>query len=273
MLASLVVAAALAGPVDSVINRPEAPVEVRLHAEIGFLAPLYHVIQFGQDGTLLDYVAVGGQDNLFPYTRWSGDLYLGRERRNIVTLLYQPLDLRTSVYLQRDLVVTDETFTEGTPMELRYGFSFWRGSWMYDVLPADDHELGLGVSLQIRNATIDFTSADGEQRRSFRDIGPVPVLKARWRKDFDGHWFLGSEIDGFYAPISYLNGDDNDVVGAIVDWSVRGGTELLRGTETFLAVRWIGGGSVGTSDDPTYGDGYTRNWLHFGTVSLGATLR
>jgi len=30
---------------------------------------------------------------------------------------------------------------------------------------------------------------------------------------------------------------------------------------------------VGTSSNPTIGDGYNRNWLHFVTSSLGVTLR
>lgn len=265
---------ALASDEDSLINRPDAPVEARLHAEVGFVAPISHNIQFGTEGTTLDYVKEGGQDNLFPALRLSADLYLGVARRNIVVFLYQPLDLRTEVVLDDLLVVDDVRFQPGTPVDLRYGFSFWRASWMYDVLLDEDHELGLGVSLQIRNATISFASADGTQRQSYRNIGPVPVLKARWRSDFDGDWFLGSEIDGFWAPIRYFNGSaGSDVEGAIIDWSVRGGYRFLRGTEGFVNLRWIGGGAVGTDATPSTGDGYTKNWLHLMTVSLGVTLR
>lgn len=272
----LLLAAGLAAAADSeqsLINRPDAPIEARLHAEVGFLAPVSHTIQFGQDGTELDYVKDGGQDNLFPFLRFSGDLYIGKKGRNIVTLLYQPLDLRTEVVLNEELRVDDEVFAAGTPMDLRYGFSFWRGSWMYDVLPAEQDELGIGLSLQIRNATINFASANGDQRQAYRNIGPVPIIKLRYRHDFEKHWFVGTEIDGFWAPIRLLNGSDSDVEGAIVDWSARAGYRLLRGTETALTLRYIGGGAVGTSNRPTTGDGYNRNWLHFLTLSLAVTLR
>lgn len=258
---------------DSLLNRPGAPLAVRLHAEVGFVAPLSHTIQFGQDGTELDYVKEGGQDNLFPAFRLSTDVYIGKRHRNIVTLLWQPLDLRTQVVLDDPFVVDDLTFEAGTPMDLRYGFSFWRASWMYDVLPKEEHELGIGLSLQIRNATINFASADGEAARYYRNIGPVPVIKARWRSDLEGDWFVGSEIDGFWAPIRYINGTGSDVEGAIVDWSVRGGYRFLRGTEGFVNVRWIGGGAVGTDSTPSTGDGYTRNWIHLLTASVGFTLR
>ncbi len=38
----------------------------------------------------------------------------------------------------------------------------------------------------------------------------------------------------------------------------------------FVNLRYLGGGAVGTSEDETGpGDGYVKNWLHFGTVTLG----
>jgi hypothetical protein len=102
----------------------------------------------------------------------------------------------------------------------------------------------------------------------------VPVLKARGRYTFDNGVWLGTEIDGFYAPISYLNGSDEEVTGAILDASLRAGLPVLRGRgETFLNVRYLGGGAVGTSSDSVDpGDGFVENWLHFITVSLGATF-
>ncbi len=130
------------------------------------------------------------------------------------------------------------------------------------------------LSLQVRDATIEFESTDGTRFRSNRNVGPVPILKARWRRGLGGGWWAGAEADGFYAPISYINGSDNEVVGAIADISLRGGLRLTSGVEWFLNVRYLGGGAVGTSDRaPTEpGDGYVRNWLHFLTVSLGATF-
>jgi hypothetical protein len=268
-------ALALAGPdaEQSLFNRDKAPVELRLHAEVGFLAPLSHTIQNGQDGTDFNYVKDGGQDNLFPVLRFSTDLYLGKKRRHIVTFLYQPLVLKSEVTLQNDLQVDDTLFATGTPMNFKYGFSFWRASWMYDVMPSANNEFGLGLSLQIRNADIVYSSADGTQRQAYRNIGPVPVLKMRYRHDFKGNWFMGGEIDGFWAPIRLINGSNSDVEGAILDASFRSGYRLLRGVEAFINLRYLAGGAVGTNNNPSSGDGYTKNWLHFLTVSLGVSLR
>lgn len=88
-----------------------------------------------------------------------------------------------------------------------------------------------------------------------------------------GAWW-GLEVDGFYAPVSYLNGDDNEVIGSILDASGRVGVLLDHGTDAFLNLRYIGGGAEGIDDDSTGpGDGYTSNWLHFVSLSLGIGLR
>lgn len=248
---------------------PLQPEPVRLVAEAGYLAVLSHHIQFGRSGSDIDYRSDGGQDVLFPFLRFGAEI--APSARHRVVLLYQPLALESRALHSRDLVVDDLTFPAGTATIFRYGFPFWRGSYLYDFDTDPRDELALGLSLQVRDATIEFESIDGTRFRSNRDVGPVPILKARWRQGVSGNWWLGAEIDGFYAPISYLNGSDEEVVGAIADASVRGGLRLEGGTELFVNVRYLGGGAKGSSERaPTEpGDGYVRNWIHFLTVTLG----
>ena len=259
-------------PPESYLNNEDRPYAVHLNAEVGSLTPLSHKIQFDKGGTYFNYVKDGGQDNQFLFTRLSVDLDLGD--RHTIVLLYQPLDLRTTVNLETDLTVDEATFLAGTPMNFRYGFSFARGSWMYDLQKEKKKEFAIGLSLQLRNATIDFVSADGNLQRSNRDIGIVPILKTRIRQPLGKTTWWGFEADGFYAPVSYLNGDNNEVVGAILDSSARYGMALNRGVDTYLNLRYIGGGAVGISDNNTGpGDGYTKNWLHFLALSVGFGVR
>lgn len=252
-------------------QQPQAPskddVQVQSRVEVGFLDVLSHKIQFGKSGTYFDYSEDGGQDTLAAFLRPSIEVGKGRHR---LVFLYQPLELNTKVTLTDDLLVDDLLFKAGTPVDLQYAFPFYRLSYMYDVAPSEAWEIGLGASLQIRNATITFSSADGTQRRSNRDVGPVPILKARVRYTGQEGWFMATEVDGFYAPIKYINGGSSDVVGAIVDWSVRGGYRISPNLEGYLNLRWIGGGAEGTSNDNDgFGDGYTKNWLNFFSVSVG----
>lgn len=262
----LLPALALAQPALERESAAAPPVRLSATVELGALDPLYHRIQLSQTGTDFDYVESGGQDVLFPFARLSLQLELSRHR---VVLLYQPLELETRVTLLEPLTVDGLTFAPETPLDLQYGFPFYRASYLYAVLSRPRAELALGAGLQIRDATITFTSADGRQRRSNRDVGPVPLLEATFRQELGERWFWAGEVAGFYAPIKYLNGGDSDVVGAIVDASVRAGYQLSPSVLGFFNVRWLGGGAEGTGEPDGFGDGFNANWLHFLTVSAG----
>ena len=254
------------------LNNPEADYQVSLHGELGLLWPVSHTIQFGKEGSRIDYVAQGGQDNLFPLTRMSAEVELFK--RHEIVLLYQPLQLVTTQTVRQELRVFDNRYAAGTPMRFSYGFDFWRLSYLYDFNDSPNTEIALGASLQIRNASIITEAVDGSQANYARNIGPVPVIKGRFRTDV-GRWlWVGAEADGFYAPIRYLNGGSVDVVGSILDASIRSGLHLTPGVDTFLNLRYLGGGSSGTnSNTKEPGDGYTDNWLHFVSLTLGFTVR
>ena len=246
---------------------------VRLHAELGLLAVLSHRLQLGTEGTYVNLRRVMGQDTLFAFGRLAADLDAGRNRRHTVQFLYQPLNLETDVVLGRDIQVEDVVFEEGTPMSFRYGFSFWRLSYLFDILK-DEREVAVGAGLQLRNANIEYAAKDGSAFRSARNVGPVPLLQFRGRGPVVGPFWMGGELAGFWAPIRYLNGGKSDVEGAIWDASLRFGLALKRGIDPFLNVRYLGGGAQGTSSDSQpFSDGFNRNWLHFLSVSLGVTVR
>lgn len=243
-----------------------------LGAELGFLAVASHIVQLSNDGTRFDYRNDGGQDVLFAFFRLSTDLTF--KGRHTIVFLYQPLKLEGETVLAEDTVFDDTVFPSGTALNSTYGFPFWRISYLYDFLRRPDDEVSIGVSLQIRNATITFTSADGALRADRRDIGPVPALKFRGRWGFDNGVWWGTEIDGMYAPVSVINGSDEEITGALLDGSLRVGYDFTDRVAGFFNVRYLGGGAVGTASNPTPpSDGYTKNWLHFVTVSLGVELR
>lgn len=259
------------------VSAPVADSRFTLHAEaeLGYLGVFAHIVQFSNDGSEIDYRREGGQDVLFPFARLGAELGIGT--RQHVLFLYQPLEINTREVLRRDLVVDGTVFEAGTPMAFRYSFPFWRASWLYDLIEDPRHEASLGASLQLRNATIEFADLAGEQLRSTRDVGPVPLLKFRGRWGLPHRFFAGAEIDGIYAPVSYLNGSDTEITGALLDAQLRGGLafDTIVPAEVFVGWRYLGGGAVGTSDDiePGYGDGYVRNWLHFWTTSLGVRVK
>ena len=237
-------------------------------AETGFLAVLGHRIQLSKDGTYFDYRREGGQDVLFAVTRFTLDWRVSP--KHCLTLLYQPLALESREVLRRDVSVDGLVYPAGTGLVCRYYFPFYRASYLRDFSPEKNRETAVGLSLQIRNATIEFESTDGSRLRVQHDIGPVPIIKVRLRRPLGRAFWWGMEGDGFYAPISYLNGSDTEVTGAILDASGRAGLRLSDKADVFLNLRYLGGGAVGQSrEEGDWGDGYVKNWLHFMTVTAG----
>lgn len=259
-------------PGQPLINKPGHWLKVKGAVELGFLGVLYHRIKFSRTGSYFDYVEEGNQDNLFLFWRVSAELEIVNHHSLI--FLYQPLDITTQALMSRDVVVDDLTFAEGTATNLRYGFDFYRFSYLYDFFDDPGTELAVGLSLQIRNATIVFTSVDGTLRRARNNIGPVPILKIRGRYTFDPGVWIGAEVDGFIASGKIITGSRKDFLGAILDASIRVGFDLTPYLETFVNLRYIGGGARGTSkekDEP--GDGYTKNWISLISFSIGVGFK
>jgi hypothetical protein len=250
------------------LNRDDSWYKFKLGYEKGFLGFISHTIQFGTNGTNFNYIEEGGQNVLFPFTRMTADLKMNK--RHNLTFLIQPFEIYTSSLPERDIIVEDITFPEGRPLNLKYGFTFYRLSYLYDFQKESNKEFAIGLSFQIRNASIIFSSADGELISINNNIGPVPILKLRWQKPIGESAWIGSEIDGFYASGRYITGSENDFEGAIIDASLRFGFDLTDYLDTYLNIRYLGGGASGTEEDEAK---YTDNWLKTFSVSLGFYLQ
>ncbi|MFK7798936.1 MAG: hypothetical protein AB8E82_15900 [Aureispira sp.] len=255
---------------SSASNKGEKLYKIRAVAELGFLGVLDHRIQYGRENTTyFDYVRDGGQDVLYPTTRLS--LELDFKKRNTFILLYQPLNIETQVVLRQSVQIDDVFFPSATNLNTTYSFPFYRFGYLRHVkFKGDKFKLALGASIQIRNATIKFESSNGDLLKVTSNVGIVPLIKLRTSYRQSKFLTVELEADGMYAPISYLNGNDNDVLGAIIDVSLRQYFQLMDQARLFVNVRYIGGGGEGQSDDTLQvTDGYTKNWLHLCTVSGG----
>ncbi|QCK15693.1 hypothetical protein DCC35_13545 [Mangrovivirga cuniculi] len=253
-------------------NKEESKFQFRAVSEVGFISVLSHKIQLGESGTYFDYVDNGGQDVLFPTVRFS--LEMDWNDRNTIILLYQPLKIETQAVLKEDLVANGTTFPALTSIKSLYNFPFYRISYLRVLTKNNDKfNFALGGSLQIRNATISFESTDGTRYTDNRGVGPVPALKIRSRLNLNERFYTELEADGMYAPISVLNGSDNETVGAILDASLRMGAYVNKSTNLFFNLRYLGGGAEGSDNEEKWpGDGYVKNWLHFFNVSAGFVL-
>ncbi|GAB6091405.1 hypothetical protein [Spirochaeta dissipatitropha] len=260
--------------------------DVSATAESGVIRTLYHTIQIGEGGYEFDYVVNGGQEILLPYARYELELLAGG--RHEVSFLYQPLTLQTRTRVDRSngIQIDDVRFADNTPLDLQYGFDFYRGTYRYRLITNEKWQLAAGLALQIRNASIVF---DGYQRNSegepedarviTQDLGLVPVLSSALRRSFDNGVFFEGTVEGFYAPVRYLNLRDVDVIGWLYDASLRVGFTPDERADVYVSLRTLGGGSDGTARErerwtqSRQEPRYTSNNLNLAVLSIGARLR
>ncbi|MCX7029257.1 MAG: hypothetical protein NTU62_03950 [Spirochaetes bacterium] len=281
-LAALAAVLFFAGLAPLAAQDAEPFIQVIPRTEIGYVAVLSHEYQSGTGGTRFNFVTQGGQDILFPYQRYAVDVVLAGQHR--VTLLYQPLTLNTQTVVNRNtgsvapIVIDDVSFPDDTVLDLKYGFDFWRASYLYDFARSPDTILGAGVSLQIRNASIVFSSADGTLRTIQQNIGPVPILKVRAAHQFSPAFGLDLEADGFYASSAFFNGSANPFKGWVWDAALTAKTHFTREAVAFRVVRSIGGGAEGnnaydySSSTTSTPGSYTYNALATLAVTLGFSI-
>lgn len=236
------------------------PVRVQPVAEIGSLLVAVNDLQLGTAGTPLDLRSEAGQDRLFPTLRARLDLQYGRDGRGRVSVIYQPFELSTRAVPQREWRVRDVTFAPGTPVEVDFGFSFFRASWQYDVLPDEATTLGLGVNLQLRSSSLVFFAADGSAGTSQQEFGPVPSVLVRLRRDGERAW-VEAELSALPAPF------ENPFDG-FYELDLRVGTKDPRGFEPYLVLRGLGGGFEGMSDGAL-----SASTLLAFSLGVGAALR
>jgi hypothetical protein len=257
-------------------------VELSATAELGFLRSLVHTIQIGEEGYRFDYIEEGGQEILLPYTRFEVETLLSS--RHELSFLLQPLTLETTTRVDRDggIQIDDVTFADDTPLDLSYGFDFYRGTYRYRFLDRQGWEVAAGGALQIRNASIRFDGydADGDEVRVIsQDLGPVPVISLAARKESESGLFFEASADGFYAPVRYLNLSDVDVIGWLYDGALRLGVPFHPRAEAYLSLRFLGGGADGTGGDRRFWTQsraeprFTYNNLNLAVLSIGARLQ
>jgi hypothetical protein len=262
----------------------QAPfIQVLPNVEVGMLAVLSHTFQSGAGTTAFNFLTQGGQDILFPYQRYSVDFVLAAQHH--VTFLYQPLTLATRTVADRNgtnggqnVVIGDAVFAPGTAMDISYGFDFWRVSYFYDFFAEPSTVIGIGASLQIRNASIAFTAVNGATRFVSQNIGPVPILKVRAAHRFSPAFGLDLEADGFYASSAFFNGATQPFTGWVWDASLSALTSFMPGMAAHITLRSIGGGAEGNNaysyvSATASGPGaYTKNVLATFALSLGVSL-
>ncbi|NCB02110.1 MAG: hypothetical protein EOM67_08090 [Spirochaetia bacterium] len=259
-----------------------------VETEQGAIAILSHTYQNGPapaggTSTQFDFRNQGGQELLLPFSRYAVGATIAKNHR--VWFTYQPLLVETNVTFRTDVKVGENvtgtgpmTFVAGTPMKLLYSFPFYRVSYTYDVLSkVDNAVLGLGVVVQLRNASIRFESLTGGENQLYvsQNLGVVPALAIYSEYSFPFGLTLSADIAGIYASSAFFNGADFEFEGSILDASLRASYDIGNGYSLFGVARFFGGTSNGVSqydDDDVWTVSsyeYTQNNIATLTASVG----
>ncbi|WP_321301772.1 hypothetical protein [uncultured Sphaerochaeta sp.] len=243
-----------------------------VETEQGTIGLLHHTFQNGTTGDEFDYIKQGGQNNLYPFSRYTVGARI--EDKHRLWFTYQPLQLDTAVdFKNNNVKIGDKTF-EG-PMELTYSFPFYRATYTYDLLGKyEEAYLGVGLALQIRNASIQFREVDGEDSFISQNVGLVPALAIYSEYRFPFGLTLSADIAGSYANLAYINGADYTFEGSILDASLRMDYAIEDGFSLFANARFFGGTADGESENDASNwtestEVYTKNNIASLTFSAG----
>lgn len=263
---------------STLLNPEDRPVKVFFEVETGLFGVLNHTYQSGstdEGAYAFDFVKEGGQDILFPFERYVAGLTINDKHK--IGLLYQPLTVVTNVTFRDDVMIDSVMFSEGTPMEIKYGFPFYRFTYSYSFVNNEKLQLAAGLALQARNASIVFKEIQGNNMTVSQNVGPVPAFNLFGRYTFDSGVYLSLDATGLYASSAFINGASFSFEGSILDASFRAGYPLREGLDVFANFRFLGGTAKGDSEyiertwsEPT--QSYTSNVLATSSFTLGLSI-
>jgi hypothetical protein len=251
LMALLLIPAAVQAE-GSLINQNEgSSVKLYFEVETGMVRVTNHRYLVGREdegATNFDFVSQGGQDVFYPFDRYTAGLKI-REKHH-VGLLYQPLEINTAVTFREDVLIDSIRFSAGTPMELKYGFPFYRVSYTYSFINNPRLTLAGGIALQVRNASIVFKAVDGSGLMVAQNVGPVPAFVFYGKYKVSEHFYMSLDATGLYASSAIINGANFDFEGSLLDASLQAGYRIRPGVDVYGNLRFLGGSSRGESQYP-----------------------
>jgi hypothetical protein len=212
--------------------------------------------RYGENGTRYGAAEVGQQRNLAVALRLAIEARIGR---HTVIATWAPLDLTTRTTFTRDFTFQTTTFANGSVVDHRYLFDGYRLSYLFGLVQTSRFTLGVGASLQVRNASVEFRTVDTSptQFAVERDIGLVGAIRVRARFD--------AEVLYAQADVDFFNTFGLGLPAGIHDVALTLGIPVIPGVDFLLRLRLVGGGA----DVPGRN---LFNWGNFGFAVIGARI-
>lgn len=220
--------------------------QLNFDVEGGIASTVYNDVRIpGTGGTFLSLSDELKSTSIF-YSRIRAGYRLGAKHELLA--LYAPLKFMYNGSVDRDVVFQGETYFAGTDIAATYKFNSYRLTYRYHILNRQRVDIGIGVTLKVRDALIGLRGGGKESEKT--DLGVVPLI------NFNIHWKvsprLGLLIDG--DALAAPQGRAEDVLTAL--------TFKISDRYTAKAgYRFLEGGA----DNSTV---YTFSMFHYGVLGV-----
>lgn len=170
------------------------------------------------------------------------------KERNTIMVLFAPLRVSYDGTINKDVNYQNTIFPAGTPIDATYKFNSYRITYRYRVLKRESINLGLGLTVKVRDA---FIRLEGGGLRGIKnDLGFVPLINFRFDWQLNPRFYLLLDGDALAAP----QGRAEDVLLAI-------GYALNERFDIFAGYRILEGGA---DNDEVY----TFSLFHYGVLGV-----
>ena len=237
----------------------------KINLEYGRLKIIKNSINFGEEGSQFDFIKEGGQENLYPHMRFSLESPIF-SKRIFFKILYQSFFLETYARLKRNVSFDNKDIAEETAIDCQYNFPYTRLSFFY-TWSTRSQKIKFGPSIQIRNASIAITTANGNTRIGRQGVGVVGVLSFVYEYDWD-NISLKTELDGIGRIQKRKKG------GYLYELSSSLIKKYHKDYDILSGLRYFTGGYAGQNSSSSALSGtYTQNYIESLSFFLGLVYK
>lgn len=186
----------------------------------------------------------------FFHYRLEGDVEINDS--HALRFVYAPFNVRVTGQVPTTVNFNDIAFAANTDLTVDYTFNSYRLSWVYGFWGFGDERLSMGLTGKVREAKIVFEQ--GSQKKSYSNIGFVPLLFFELQKSLGGDWLFHFNTDAAGAS-----------QGRAIDVAIKLRKKLSESYQIGVGGRTLEGGA----DNEKV---FTFSWFNYAVVDLVGTF-
>jgi hypothetical protein len=182
--------------VNITLNIRKSEAQISIDLESGYVTTGYNDVRIpGDQGTLFSLnEELKADGKIFYRLRLNYNI----NSRNIISVLYAPLTVRSQGSVSRDILFEDVLFAANSDIDATYKFNSYRLTYRYELVQKPKFNFGIGFTAKIRDAKIALASGDEQSEKV--NVGFVPIINFRLSYNPDEKIGILFEGDALAAP-------------------------------------------------------------------------